>query len=731
MDSSEVVFNQERKIYEVTAEDGNFWTYFVFPAALEKGDSLPTLYIHALGKDFRFEGEYNESSDNLEFFIEGPVGFVYKASLQVDLPEEPYAWKIKRHAHTQIGRERDCTQLYVPRTICLRSPSLVTSEREVLKRWSFYGPTVPDHFGRLRLKVSLAQSKCKENPEEYNLRQSPTLLERIKQVSQAQEKNLADFYAGKIAPMTAEKSSLKSTAKEWPISHKPPEKKDSEKTPPPVKEEENLPETSEGMRSEERSTKIGEATTTGTTAKSSETASPHVVLEDSEGGGGQDREKMQEKKEAPAPFISLALKNIQLPKVQGDASGDFNEGAAALQSCLFGACLDQHGVTFSEDSFQLSNLAPEQWDFDGLFEEKSGTKHHYATCEVDSDLEEPCGCGGLFQKVDELYNGPPCQDKNCGRNSVKKRALQFSTSLPNEVKDLLPCRRNELRRKFEKPKRATAPLADFGRKNQIKSPSVLVSDQGDVVSKSESGGIMELANSDPPDIQSEKNPSTLIGTKDKAAGAIHRAIMLFSDSSVATPSLASPSTTFTTAKASSNQSATSTPIPPSQRESSLLDSDLRSSWSSSMPILDTQSSGESSVPFGDRSKKLRKSALAPSSPVSPRVTKNYNQRFTFSQHRVEFKQDPLSVYLDALATQGCAELNALMIPANSNVSASPIVDRVSYTVEDACSNGQMVKCQSNSSDDVCVHLHIPKIRNLEAPGTVLAIKDAPLIVCSK
>ena len=143
-------YNSDRKIYEVQSSDGTLDTYFVFPPNLQLGDELPSLFIRCFGsKDiiFKFYGEYNEESDNMEFHVEGPTGFVYKGSLQAEMPDQPYPWKIKRHGHVNIGKDNDATVFFVPRTLCLRPQTLLESENDVVKRWSFYGPSVPEKFG--------------------------------------------------------------------------------------------------------------------------------------------------------------------------------------------------------------------------------------------------------------------------------------------------------------------------------------------------------------------------------------------------------------------------------------------------------------------------------------------------------------------------------------------------------------------------------------------------------
>ncbi len=169
MAMSEVSFNQERQIYEVNSPEAKIATYFVFPSVLQPGDKLPPLYIHAWENVvFKFDGEYNPQSDNLEFFIEGPIGYVYKISLQIDLTDdEPYAWKIKRHGHTNMGKDNGATKLFVPRELCLHDDTMLVPEQDVLKRWTFFGQSVPQQFGRLRLKVAFFPARCGENADNH------------------------------------------------------------------------------------------------------------------------------------------------------------------------------------------------------------------------------------------------------------------------------------------------------------------------------------------------------------------------------------------------------------------------------------------------------------------------------------------------------------------------------------------------------------------------------------
>jgi len=172
--TSSVCWNLDRKIYEAVCPDGFLDTFFVFPPSLKSGDKLPPLFIRAFSNGetiFRFQGEYNAEDDNLDFFLEGPVGWVYKASLQVDFPGVPYVWKIKRHGHTQIGRLHDACRLFVPRTQCLARQGLLSAGADVLKRWTFRGRAIPEQFGRLRLKVRLTPARCVQNQDSNRLSQ--------------------------------------------------------------------------------------------------------------------------------------------------------------------------------------------------------------------------------------------------------------------------------------------------------------------------------------------------------------------------------------------------------------------------------------------------------------------------------------------------------------------------------------------------------------------------------
>ncbi len=175
---SQITYNREKRVYETEAPDGKVSTYFVFPPLMQDGDALPPLFIHAWadGVVFRFSGQYNANTDNLDFFVEGPVGYVYKLSMQVDLPSRTYSWKIKRHGHTNTGRENGATKIFVPRVLCLTSRSAIESERSVMRRWTFFGPSVPDRFGRLRLKVAFSPARCADNPENNFPRGSKGLL---------------------------------------------------------------------------------------------------------------------------------------------------------------------------------------------------------------------------------------------------------------------------------------------------------------------------------------------------------------------------------------------------------------------------------------------------------------------------------------------------------------------------------------------------------------------------
>ena len=159
-----ISYNPDMKIYEALCPNGQLMTYFVFPVNLKAGDTLPPLRTHCFhgGASFTFRGYYNDSKDNLEFVVDGPVGYSFKASLQVDSQAEgSYSWKMKKHG-ILVGSDKatDESQFIIPRSLC-HGPldMLLDSERAVVKRWCFYGRTVLERFGRLRLKLKFLSGR--------------------------------------------------------------------------------------------------------------------------------------------------------------------------------------------------------------------------------------------------------------------------------------------------------------------------------------------------------------------------------------------------------------------------------------------------------------------------------------------------------------------------------------------------------------------------------------------
>ncbi len=169
MEVSNILFNSDTKTYEVKSENGKIATHFVFSPWMKKGDRLPPLHMVIWGDKvvFSFNGVYNVTTDNLEFFVEGPVGYIYKGSLQLDPAlrsntiSSGYSWKIKRHGHTRTGRDHDCTQFFVPRSICVAATTTITSET-VVKHWTLYGQSVPRKFARLGLKLAFWPARCSD-----------------------------------------------------------------------------------------------------------------------------------------------------------------------------------------------------------------------------------------------------------------------------------------------------------------------------------------------------------------------------------------------------------------------------------------------------------------------------------------------------------------------------------------------------------------------------------------
>ncbi len=165
-----ISYNPDIKIYEALCPNGQLMTYFVFPVNLKAGDTLPPLRTHCFhgGASFTFRGYYNDSKDNLEFVVDGPVGYSFKASLQVDSQAEgSYSWKMKKHG-ILVGSDKatDESQFIIPRSLC-HGPldMLLDSERAVVKRWCFYGRTVLERFGRLRLKLKFLSGRFQGKEE--------------------------------------------------------------------------------------------------------------------------------------------------------------------------------------------------------------------------------------------------------------------------------------------------------------------------------------------------------------------------------------------------------------------------------------------------------------------------------------------------------------------------------------------------------------------------------------
>ena len=165
MASSVVSYNSE--LGQFVAEyprDNHFETTFVFPSELQDGDELPDLFIynvHGSEKPFRFIGQYNESTDNLEFVLLGPSGFSYKISLQMDSAseDEAYLWKMKKHGETK-NKGFYCEDiLYIPRSICCTSDSFVNPCPDVMKVWTFSGKSMPQAFHKLRLKIWITEGQ--------------------------------------------------------------------------------------------------------------------------------------------------------------------------------------------------------------------------------------------------------------------------------------------------------------------------------------------------------------------------------------------------------------------------------------------------------------------------------------------------------------------------------------------------------------------------------------------
>ncbi len=158
MKSPQVLYNVKNETFEAKCEDGFLDTYFVFPPMLKEGDKLPCLMIYFRDESeaFQFVGQFNSTTENLEFLFDGPTGYSYKLSISLDPgSENPYIWKAKKHGLTTNYSAFEDAVIYVPKYICLEQSSLVGARKDVMEKPTFYGQSVPEVFCTLRLKIGV------------------------------------------------------------------------------------------------------------------------------------------------------------------------------------------------------------------------------------------------------------------------------------------------------------------------------------------------------------------------------------------------------------------------------------------------------------------------------------------------------------------------------------------------------------------------------------------------
>ena len=157
--SPQLVFNTETGHFEANHGDDGLDTIFVFSPDLKDCDRLPTLdlYIPKEIRPFYFSGSFNAKTKNLQFDFSGPEPHRFKISLSLDPGfDKEYIWKTK-----YIGN-KSC-RIFVPLAVCLEPSLMVNSQEDVLSERSFYGPSIPQVFCTMRLKIrildTLKQSK--------------------------------------------------------------------------------------------------------------------------------------------------------------------------------------------------------------------------------------------------------------------------------------------------------------------------------------------------------------------------------------------------------------------------------------------------------------------------------------------------------------------------------------------------------------------------------------------
>ncbi len=170
MTSQKVTYNVSRGLFETWCNNGFLDTFFIFPPRLKGGDKLQPLVMHLQGEKevFKFMGKYNEESEDIEFLLDGPLGYAYKLSVSIRPRTETssQSWVAKKTGVTTFPIDYDASVVYLPRKICIRESSAAPPARDVLMKPAVDGARSGDQsFCSLRLRIRLASVKLNGRQE--------------------------------------------------------------------------------------------------------------------------------------------------------------------------------------------------------------------------------------------------------------------------------------------------------------------------------------------------------------------------------------------------------------------------------------------------------------------------------------------------------------------------------------------------------------------------------------
>ncbi len=184
MGSHRVTYNISGKIFETWCDDGTLETFFVFPPRLKGGDKLPSLRMHVPGeiRAFCLLGQYNAEREDIEFVLDGPLGYVYRLNVSVDpRSEASQTWTARKQGLTTSPVDYSRAMVYVPRQICVREASLNgPSTKDILMKpcSSFNSSASPESVCSLRLCITVTPIKLNRRQEELRSSQDQGFFHR-------------------------------------------------------------------------------------------------------------------------------------------------------------------------------------------------------------------------------------------------------------------------------------------------------------------------------------------------------------------------------------------------------------------------------------------------------------------------------------------------------------------------------------------------------------------------